>query len=168
MRTGLLLAVLALSLPVAGTAQAEPVIADQQAPAKWHYLDGAEAEQMVSAAQEEAAALGRNVAIIFGTERCPDTRALLQWLDQPEIAQALKPSFDFILVETGPARDRNLALARKFGVTHIEGTPTLLILSGRDGSLLNSKSISKLRTAARQSSRQRMAYFRAFAPQHLQ
>lgn len=119
---------------------------------------------MVSAAQEEAAALGRNVAIIFGTERCPDTRALLQWLGQPDVAQALEPSFDFILVESGPAKDRNLALARKFGVERIEGTPTLLILSGRDGALLNRKTMSKLRTASRQTSAQRMDYFRKYRP----
>lgn len=164
MRAEIFLATFALSLPVVGTAQAEPVIADQQVPAKWHYLDGAEAEQMVSAAQEEAAALGRNVAIIFGTERCPDTRALLQWLGQPDVAQALEPSFDFILVESGPAKDRNLALARKFGVERIEGTPTLLILSGRDGALLNRKTMSKLRTASRQTSAQRMDYFRKYRP----
>lgn len=159
-----LIGLIALALPLASPVQAEPVVAEQNAPAKWQYLDGAEAEQMVSAAQEEAAVLGRNIAIIFGTERCPDTRALLQWLDQPDIAEALKPSFDFILVESGPAKDRNLALARKFGVERIEGTPTLLILSGRDGTLLNRKTVSKLRTAASQTPAQRMDYFRTYRP----
>ena len=160
-----LLPALALMLLHISSAYAEPMFVEANTPAKWYYLDGAEAEQMVSEAQAEAAAVGRNVVIIFGTQSCHDTRALLEWLDQPEVARALHSSFDFQLVESGRAKDRNLMLARKFGVDRIEGTPTLLILSGRDGKLLNRGDIAKLRNAARQTPDQRMDYFQQYLPE---
>lgn len=159
-----LLSALTLGCWTINPLHAEPVFATEAKPVSWRYLDGAEAEQMVSEAQEEAAAVGRNVAIIFGTESCHDTRALLQWLGQPDVAKWLNPAFDFILVESGRAKDRNLALAREFGVERIEGTPSLIILSGRDGVVVNRKAIATLRTAARQSPDQLMAYFRKYQP----
>lgn len=150
---------LALSAP----AHAEPVSTAEEAKARI-YNDGGAASAAVAAAQAHARTHATNVVVIFGTERCHDTRALLDWIAKDDVIQSLSPSYELVLVESGIARDRNLDLARKLGVNRIEGTPSLIILSGRNGKVLNRKVTAKLRSAASMTPEQRMAYFDKYRP----
>lgn len=127
------------------------------------YLDGAQARAALEQAQKEAGWFQSNILVILGTETCPDTRALRQWLARPSVESSLKRPFEMLLVESGRDRKRNIALARQFGVRSLAGTPTVLILSA-DGKLVNRADISALRTASHWTDAQFQAYFSRFAP----
>jgi len=59
-------------------------------------------------------------------------------------------------------RDRNLNIARRFGIDAILGTPTVLILSP-DGDLLNRDSVHDWRTADSKTLAETLDYFESFA-----
>lgn len=156
-------AILTLSFGSAMLVSTAPTFAEK-ARSREDYMDGTAARAAVAGARHYAREHDHNVVIIFGTDRCHDTRALLEWFLKPDVRQSLGRSFEFVLVESGVTRDRNLDLARQFGVNRIEGTPSLIIVSGRDGSVVNRKAVAKLRTAASMTSEERMAYFDKYRP----
>ena len=118
----------------------------------------ADAKAQVDAALMRAKAGDRMVVIMMGANWCHDSRALAGWLAQPHFAAMIVSRYELVYVDVG-YKDRNIDIARRFGLKSIKGTPTVLIVDG-DGRLLNKKDAPKWRNA---SSRSQQEIYRAFA-----
>ena len=118
----------------------------------------ADAKAGVDAALVRAKAGKRMTLIIMGANWCHDSRALAGWLALPHFAAMIVSRYELVYVDVG-VRDRNIDIARRFGLKSIKGTPTVLIVDG-DGRLLNKKDASKWRNA---SSRSQQEIYKAFA-----
>ena len=118
----------------------------------------ANAKAEVEAALARATAANKMTLIVMGANWCHDSRALAGWFAQPRFAAMLLSRYELVFVDVG-YRDRNIDIARRFGITSIKGTPTVLILNS-DGKLLNKKDAPTWRNAA---SRSQDAIYRAFA-----
>ena len=118
----------------------------------------ADAQANVDAALTRAKAGSRMTLIVMGANWCHDSRALAGWLSQPHFAAMIVSRYELVYVDVG-YKDRNVDIARRFGIKSIKGTPTVLIVDG-DGRLLNKKDAPKWRNA---SSRSQQEIYRAFA-----
>ena len=118
----------------------------------------ADAKAQVDAALTRAKAGKRLTLIVMGANWCHDSRALAGWLSQPHFAAMIVSRYELVYVDVG-MRDRNIDIARRFGLKSIKGTPTVLIVGG-EGRLLNKKDAPKWRNAA---SRSQQAIYKAFA-----
>ncbi|WP_373490833.1 thioredoxin family protein [Parasphingorhabdus sp.] len=117
----------------------------------------------VDAALAEAVLTGKNVLLVLGADWCHDSRGLAGWFEQPRFARMLEAKYELTYVDVG-YRDRNLDIARRFGIERIKGTPTVLVLSA-DGVLLNRRSAPKWRNAASREEDAIFAYFDQFVPE---
>lgn len=99
----------------------------------------------VAAALARVAGTERRVAVVLGANWCHDSRGLAEHFARPEIAPLIAKRFEVVWVDTG-MRDRNKALAERFGVAPIQGTPTLVVLDAR-GRVLNREDAPSWRDA---------------------
>lgn len=106
---------------------------------------------------------GKNVLLVLGGNWCHDSRGLAAKFEQPELARVIADNYERVWVDVGH-RDRNLHVARRFGVPELFGTPTVLIASP-DGALLNRQSVHDWRTADSKPYDETLAYFKSYAPQ---
>jgi thiol-disulfide isomerase/thioredoxin len=120
--------------------------------------DKTDANAAVDAALARAHAASRRVIVILGANWCHDSRALAGWFSTPRFIAMLTPRYELVYVDVG-YKDRNLDIARRFGVQKVKGTPTVLVVDGT-GKLLNKKDAPGWRNAA---SRSEDAIYRAFA-----
>jgi thiol-disulfide isomerase/thioredoxin len=118
----------------------------------------ADAKAEVDAALSRAQVGNRKAIIVMGANWCHDSRALAGWFATPRFAGMIAGQYELVYVDVG-YRDRNIDIARRFGIKAVKGTPTVLIVDG-NGRLLNGKDAPKWRDAA---SRSEDAIFRAFA-----
>ena len=118
----------------------------------------ADAKVGVDTALGRAKSGNRMVMIVMGANWCHDSRALAGWLAQPHFAAMVVSRYELVFVDVG-MRDRNVDIARRFGVKSIKGTPTVLLVDG-NGRLLNKKDAPKWRNA---SSRSQQEIYKAFA-----
>jgi thioredoxin-like negative regulator of GroEL len=118
----------------------------------------AHARAEVDAALARAKAGNRMALIVMGANWCHDSRALAGWLAQPHFAAMVVSRYELVYVDVG-YRDRNIDIARRFGIKSIKGTPTVLIVDG-NGKLLNKKDAPKWRDAG---SRKAQDIYKAFA-----
>ena len=118
----------------------------------------ADAKSGVDAALARAKSGNRMVMIVMGANWCHDSRALAGWFAQPHFAAMIDSRYELVYVDVG-YKDRNIDIARRFGLKSIKGTPTVLIVDG-DGRLLNKKNAPKWRNA---SSRNQQEIYKAFA-----
>lgn len=116
----------------------------------------------VDAALIRAAASRRNVLLVLGGNWCHDSRGLAAAFERPELARVIAQGYELVFVDVG-YRDRNLDVARRFGVNDLLGTPTVLILSP-EGVLLNGDSVHDWRTADSKPYAETLRYFTAYAP----
>ncbi len=123
--------------------------------------EAADARADVDAALAAAAKDGRRVALILGGNWCHDSRALARRLGDPGLGGLVAKNFHTVFVDVG-RRDRNLWLARRFGVEALAGTPTVLVVSP-DGALLNADRVSDLTSADSKTVAEITAYFRSYA-----
>jgi Thioredoxin-like len=102
----------------------------------------------VDAALEAANANRRHVMIIFGGAWCHDSLALINAFDRPEAQAMLAARYEMVWVDVPVSRgERDIAVARRFGLGPIVGTPTVLILSA-DGTAINLADAPRWRNAA--------------------
>jgi len=158
----------------AGAAHADPDRRgrghDDQHNAGQHHDDprpfdpAADAMMDVDAALAAARASGRRVLLALGGNWCHDSRGLAAKFREPELAALIDAGYELVWVDVG-YRDRNLDVARRFGVDALYGTPTVLILSP-EGKLLNADTVHEWRTADSIPYDDTLAYFRRFAPQN--
>jgi thiol-disulfide isomerase/thioredoxin len=145
-------------------ALAMPLVAVQAGEVRAGYPDArpfdpkADAKAAVDAALAHAMSENRMVILVMGANWCHDSRALAGWFAQPRFAAMIVSRYELVYVDVG-VRDRNIDIARRFGISKIKGTPTVLILDGQ-GKLLNKKDAAGWRNAA---SRTQEQVYRAFA-----
>jgi thiol-disulfide isomerase/thioredoxin len=109
----------------------------------------ADAKAQVDAALARARANDRTAIIVMGANWCHDSRALAGWFATPRFAGMIAARYELVYVDVG-YRDRNLDIARRFGLKSIKGTPTVLIVDAT-GRLLNRKDAPRWRNAASRS-----------------
>lgn len=155
----LLLAMAAVIAPQ--SAQAEAAVADH--PEARPFEESADATAQVDAALARAQLNEKRVILVMGANWCHDSRGLAGWFAQPRFAAMLEAKYELVYVDVGH-KDRNLDIARRFGIKEIKGTPTVLVLSSA-GELLNRASAPKWRNAASREEEDIFAYFDQFAPE---
>lgn len=157
MRYLLLLAGLAMILAPAVLAETSEAGHPEARP----FDESADAAAAVDAALARLA--DKRVIVVMGANWCHDSRGLAGWFAEPRFAAMLQARYELVYVDVGQ-RDRNIDIARRFGIRAIKGTPTVLVLSS-SGDLLNRRSAPKWRNAASRSEDDIFAYFDQFAPE---
>lgn len=109
------------------------------------------------AAKEE----GKLGLLVFGANWCHDSRALAAHFEKPRFETLLRSHYKMTYIDVGE-KDRNIDLARKFGVDDIVGTPTVFVTDS-DGKVLNLETAPTWRNAASREEGAIFDYFRSFA-----
>lgn len=129
------------------------------------YDEAADASADLAAALTRAAVANKRVVVVMGANWCHDSRALAGWFATPRFAAMLAPRYELVYVDAGHPVDgdlHNAAIARRFGLAKLKGTPTVFVASP-DGTRLNSKKdASSWRNAASRSEDDIFAYFASF------
>lgn len=142
---------LALAAPLAACATASQSAASLPDAAPFDADRDAMAD--VDAALARAAERGTRVLLVMGGNWCHDSRALAGWLETPRFASLLETEYEPVYVHVAypDGKERtNIAVARRFGVQDLPGTPNLFVIRA-DGSLVNRDSVTGWRNAARRS-----------------
>ncbi len=123
--------------------------------------ESADAMTDVEAALLASKASSKPVLLVLGGNWCHDSRGLAAKFALAPLAEIIDRGFHLVFVDVG-RRDRNLEVAKRFGVETLLGTPTILIISP-DGALINADSVHDWRTADSRSMMEAIAYFSAYA-----
>ncbi|THD35656.1 MAG: thioredoxin family protein [Sphingomonas sp.] len=115
------------------------------------------AQRDVAAALTRAAREGHRVILVFGANWCHDSRALAGWFATPRFRDMLAPRYEVVWIDVGK-KDKNLDLARRFGLDGIAGTPTVLIVDAA-GKALNLADAPGWRNASTRTSDAIFDYF---------
>ena len=153
----LLLAMAAMTAPESARAEQTAAAHPEARP----FEESADATAQVDAALARAQLNEKRVILVMGANWCHDSRGLAGWFAQPRFAAMLEAKYELVYVDVGH-RDRNIEIARRFGIEAIKGTPTVLVLSS-SGDLLNRQSAPKWRDAASREQDDIFAYFDQFA-----
>lgn len=131
------------------TLAAPALIAAAPAPEAKPFGHPERADREVTAALARAAQNGHRVMLVFGLNACYDSRALAGWFATPRFRAMLAPRYEIVWIDVGQ-QDKNLEIARRFGLDGIKGTPTVLVLD-RTGRPLNLADAPTWRNAASRS-----------------
>ncbi len=115
------------------------------------------ADRDVADALARAKANGHHILLIFGANWCHDSRALAGWFATPRFVAMLSPRYEIVWIDVGQ-KDRNLDLARRFGLDGIKGTPTVLMLDAA-GKPLNLAEAPRWHDASKRSEDKIYRYF---------
>jgi protein disulfide-isomerase len=122
-----------------------------------------DAQAEIDAACRLAAREGKRVAVVFGSDWCPDCHAFRKALGHRLVTPILEPAFVVVHVSVGN-RDRNLDIMRSCGMTVGSGIPAVAILDP-DGSVLAAQRDGEFRNASSLLSVTEIAaFFRRLAP----
>jgi thiol-disulfide isomerase/thioredoxin len=138
----------ALALAACATAPSAPAYPEARS-----YAVSEDAMGDVDSALARASASGRRVLLVMGANWCHDSRAIAGWLESPRIAELVEREYELVFVNIGMPQTgdgHNLAIARRFGLEELPGTPNLLVLTA-DGTLVNPDSATTWRNAASRS-----------------
>jgi len=111
---------------------------------------------LVAAKEEEKLGL-----LVFGANWCHDSRALAAHFEKPRFQTLLRNHYKMTYIDVGK-KNRNIDLARKFGVDNIVGTPTIFVTDS-DGKVLNLETAPTWRNAASRNEADIFDYFRSYA-----
>lgn len=109
------------------------------------YDESANADDQVKSAFREAKAEHKRVLIDLGGNWCTDCIVFANILALPEMKRFAAKHFEFVAVNVG-RYDTNLQIAARFGISHLDGVPTVLIADA-NGKLLNEGHVSALTDA---------------------
>ncbi len=157
-RSSLAPALLLLAPVMAQAADTPAPSADTGHPEATPFDDKADAPAAVDAAIARAKANGHEAILVFGANWCGDSHALAGWFGTPRFKTMLDARYELVWIDVGQ-KDRNLDLAKRFGLDGIKGTPTVLIVDGA-GKPLNLKDAPRWSNAR---SRSADAIYDAFA-----
>lgn len=104
----------------------------------------------VDAALARAAETDKRVLVVMGANWCHDSRALAGWLETERIAALVETEYELVFVNIGMPQTgdgHNLAIAERFGLEELPGTPNLLVLTS-DGALVNADTATSWRNSA--------------------
>ncbi len=99
------------------------------------YDVSADAQADVAAAFARAEDNGKLVLLKLGGNWCADCRMLGGILDIPEVHDYVVENFEYVKIDVG-RYDKNMDIPARFGLTELNGVPTLMIITA-DGTLLN-------------------------------
>ena len=146
------LALLALSAVPSWTKAASETIYDEKA----------DAHKLISAAVSEAARSRKNIVLDFGANWCGDCHALDAEMRKPELASLIEKNY--VVVHVGVGRfDKNLDLARKYGVPLKKGIPALAVLDPH-GKLLYAQDQGQFEDARHMEYESFKAFFEQWRP----
>jgi protein disulfide-isomerase len=101
------------------------------------YDEQADAHQQIAAAIKTASQRSKpakNIVLMFGANWCPDCHVLDEQMQKPGLASLIEKSFVVVKIDVG-SMDKNVDVAKKYGVPIKNGIPALAILDSR-GQLL--------------------------------
>jgi len=104
----------------------------------------------VDAALTRAAASDKRVLLVMGANWCHDSRALAGWLGTERFAALVEAEYELVFVNIGMPQSgdgHNIAIAQRFGLEDLPGTPNLLVLTS-DGTLINAETATTWRNSA--------------------
>jgi thiol-disulfide isomerase/thioredoxin len=119
----------------------------------------------VDAALARAATSGKRVLLVLGANWCHDSRALAGWLEAPRFAALVAERYELVFVNVGMPQTgdgHNLAVAQRFGLGEMKGTPALLVLTP-EGAPVNRDTAASWRNAASRSEEAMFAELAALA-----
>lgn len=101
------------------------------------YDEEADAHQQVQAAIVEASKSGKNVVLDFGANWCGDCHALDAQMHESQLASLIAKNYVIVHIDVG-RMDKNVDLAKKYGIPLNKGIPALAVLDSH-GKLLYSQ-----------------------------
>jgi thioredoxin-like negative regulator of GroEL len=107
----------------------------------------------VDGALARASASGKRVLLVLGANWCHDSRVLAGWLETPRFAALVAERYELVFVNVGMPQTgdgHNLAVAQRFGLAELPGTPALLVLTA-EGAPVNLDTAASWRNAASRS-----------------
>ncbi len=107
----------------------------------------------VDAALLRAAENDTRLLLVMGANWCHDSRALAGWLETERFADLIAQEYELVFVNIGMPQSgdgHNLAIAQRFGLDDLPGTPNLLVITP-EGALLNPDTATTWRDAASRS-----------------
>ena len=110
-------------------------------PAHHVYDESRDAAADVAAALALIQGTDKRVVVALGANWCHDSRGLARHLQSEVMTPILVDSFEVVWVDVDTPQmgmARNQELATRFGITPLEGTPTVVVLDA-DGNVLNSE-----------------------------
>jgi thioredoxin 1 len=117
----------------------------------------------IAAARVKAAGEGKRVAVVFGSDWCPDCEAFKAALSHRLVSPILDPSFVVVKVSVGN-RDRNIDLMEEYGMTVESGIPAVAIVEP-DGTLVAAQLDGAFRNASSLLSvAEIVSFFHRYAP----
>ena len=119
------------------------------------------AQADVEATLFAAKASKKNALIIMGANWCHDSRALARHFETPKFQTLFNTEYETLYVDIGQ-KDRNIDIAKRFGLSEIVGTPTVFIISP-EGEVLNLDSAVTWRNSASMEGDDIFRYFSDFA-----
>jgi thioredoxin 1 len=101
------------------------------------YDESADADQEIEVAIAQASSSGKNVVLDFGANWCLDCHVLDAQMQSPELAGLVERNYVVVHIDVGRF-NKNLDLARKYGIPLNKGIPALAVLDSH-GKLLYSQ-----------------------------
>jgi thioredoxin 1 len=95
------------------------------------YNENANARLEIRQALARAAATKTSVIVVFGANWCPDCLELDHAMKNADCASLLARHFQIVKVSVGHL-DKNLDIAKEYGVTPSKGIPDVVILSAQN------------------------------------
>ncbi len=120
-----------------------------------------DAKADLQVAQELAAADGLKTLVVMGANWCHDSRALAGHFEKERFRTLIAEHYRLVYIDVGK-KNRNLDIARSFGLDGIAGTPTI-IMTDKDGTVLNLDTAPTWRNAASRSEDDIYNYFADYA-----
>ncbi len=138
-----------LSLPV----QAAPAprvhiatLAELRTPLPYPYDEKADADAAVAAARTRAKAAGKLLLVDLGGNWCPDCRILAGVMDLPEMKAFMDAHYVEVTVDVG-RMNKNLQIPGRYGITKLEGVPSVLVIDPKTDVLVDKGHIAALADA---------------------
>lgn len=97
------------------------------------YDEKADAAKQIETAIAQASRSGaaaKNIVLVFGANWCPDCHALDDNMHRPELASLIEKHFVVVKIDVG-RMDKNLDVARQYGVPIRRGIPALAVLDAK-------------------------------------
>lgn len=127
------------------------------------YDKDADARADVQLVLDDAKRFNKLGLIVMGANWCHDSRALASYFEKPRFQTLIEDHYRLVYVDVG-FKDRNIDIAREFGVESIVGTPTVFITSP-EGEVLNLETAPTWRHAASRGEDEAWEYFKSYTTQ---
>ncbi len=126
------------------------------------YDEKADAQKLISAAITEATRTHKNIVLDFGANWCGDCHALDAEMRKSDLASLIEKNYVVVHVDVGRF-DKNLDIARKYGVPLKKGIPALAVLDPH-GKLLYAQDQGQFEDAGHMDYESFKAFFEQWKP----